>query len=201
MMLIGIDFGRNDGTIPSGISRMNSAQPWIVARLGDDFNWWLEQASDELGAAAPKHGLLDPRQITYLIEALDAYRSFGYRRQQFADAFQVFALESEIAEGAIRLAATGENIFSGGELFALPRLGDEGDGPYFTLLDAITNARIRCLNQTHHYARVCTDQDLTEELDALDANRYFDLEQIHVFEEINEILEWSPAEWDDSSVG
>jgi hypothetical protein len=178
---------------------MDTTQLTIVARLGEDFNWWLEQPSDQLSAASTSRGLLDPRQLVHLIEALDHYRPCGYRRPQFARAFQVFTLQSEIAEGKIRLAATDENIFDGGELFALPRLGDDGDGPYFALLDAITSARVRRLNQTHHYARACTEEDLTEELNALDADRYFDATQIHVFDEINEILEWSPAEWDDSS--
>ena len=38
-----------------------------------------------------------------------------------------------------------------------------------------------------------------KELDTLDRDRYFALENIHTFDEINEILQWRPAEWDDSS--
>jgi hypothetical protein len=198
-MFIEIDFGRNDGTIPSGISTMNAAPTWIIARLDDDFNWWLDRTSDESGTATHNRGLLDPRQVIQLIEALDTFRTYGYRRDQLANAFQLYCLESEIADGTIRLAPTNEDLFSSGELFALPNLGEDGDGPYFTLLDFVTQARVRQLNKTHHYARNCTDQDLTEELDAVDASRYFDADQIHVFDEITEILEWSPAEWDDSS--
>ena len=35
------------------------------------------------------------------------------------------------------------------------------------------------------------------ELAALDRDRYVASENIHCFEAINEILEWSPAEWDE----
>jgi hypothetical protein len=39
---------------------------------------------------------------------------------------------------------------------------------------------------------------MREELDALDRDRYFSSENIHCFEQINEILQWSPAEWDEA---
>jgi len=39
--------------------------------------------------------------------------------------------------------------------------------------------------------------EMQEELAALDRDRYVAAENIHCFEAINEILEWSPAEWDE----
>jgi hypothetical protein len=163
----------------------------IIVRLGDDFNWWVESADD---ATPHPRGILDPRQVAHLVQALDEYRAYGYRPQQFADAFQTYRIDAEISEGTLRLAATDETD----DAFALPRLGDEDDGPYFELLDAISAARIRRLNDTHRYAYNCTEQEMVEELDALDSDRYFSAETIHVFDELNEILEWSPAEWDES---
>ena len=38
---------------------------------------------------------------------------------------------------------------------------------------------------------------MQEELDALDRDRYIAAENIHCFDEINEMLQWSPAEWDE----
>ncbi len=81
------------------------------------------------------------------------------------------------------------------QLFALPIAGqDDGAGAYDDFLDAITAARIRLLNATHHYARNCTKFDMEEELENMDRDRYFAADAIHVFDEINEILEWKPAE-------
>src|SRR3989442_7798669 len=84
---------------------------WIVVRLGDDSNWWLEHTSDELGQAPPTLGVLDPQQVTYFKEALDEYREYGYRCAQFAAAFRPFVLDAEIDEGRLRLAASQDDIF------------------------------------------------------------------------------------------
>ena len=84
-------------------------------------------------------------------------------------------------------------------MFALPQLGEDSDGPYFDFLDALASARIGKLNATHQYVKPCTEDEMFAELEALGAERYFNDEVIHCFEQINEILEWKPAEWDDSS--
>lgn len=172
---------------------------WIIVRLGADSNWWIQQTCTDVHPESRARGVLDPRQIAHLVEALDAYRPYGYRRQMFANAFHVFAVEAEIADGSLRLAPSDESIFeTGAQLFALPVIEDDAAGAYYDLLDAVSSLRIRKLNATHHYARNCTEFDMYEELQAIDQDRYFSDESIHVFDEINEILEWSPAEWDDS---
>ncbi|MGD0649661.1 MAG: hypothetical protein ABSA97_00715 [Verrucomicrobiia bacterium] len=172
----------------------------IVVRLGEDFNWWLDQTSEGFQSGGERRGVLDPRQISHLLETLDEYRPYGLREQQFADAFQLFTFESEIAESCLRLAPTDDSIFSAtAEMFAFPLIEEEGQGPYCDFLDALSAARIRRLNATHHYVQECTELEMHEELNALDTDRYFSSETIHVFDEINEILQWSPAEWDDST--
>lgn len=172
---------------------------WIIVRLSDDLNWWLDEASDEIYWAVGGRSILDPHQVNHLIEVLDQYRLYGFRREQLASAFQVFAMQSELSDGRLRLAPTNESLFdTGGQLFALPLIAEEGTGAFYDLLDAIGDARVRLLNATHHYVRDCTDLDMYEELDALDQDRFFSAESIHAFDEITEILEWSPAEWEDS---
>jgi hypothetical protein len=173
---------------------------WITARLGEDFNWWLDEVHSDIYSREIERGLLDPRQIAYLVTLLDEYQPHGYRRELLNAAFQLFQIESELDEDRLRLAPVDRDIFESGEqLFALPLLGEDEAGTYYELLDVITAARIRQLNATHQYARACTDMEMQEELDALDRDRYFASETIHCFDEINEILQWSPAEWDDSS--
>ena len=173
---------------------------WITARLGEDLNWWLDESHSDIYSDEVGRGLLDPRQVAYLVELLDEYQPYGYRREFLKAAFQLFQVESELDEGHLRLAPLDQDIYHSGEQpFALPMLGQEEDGPYYEFLDVITAARIRKINVTHQYARACTDLEMQEELDALDRDRYFMSENIHCFNEINDILQWSPAEWDDSS--
>ena len=173
---------------------------WIVVQLGADLNWWLAEASADGYWSENSCGLLDPRQVASLVDILDEYEFHSCRRELLNGAFQLFQVESELADDRLRLAPVNDDISGSREhLFALPVIGEEATGPYYDFLDAITAARIRKLNAMHHYARACTDLEMQEELDALDRDRYIASEDIHCFDEINEILQWSPAEWDESS--
>jgi hypothetical protein len=174
---------------------------WIIARLGDDMNWWLAESSEDGYGGESGRGMLDPRQVAYLAEALDEYHPYGFRRELLNDAFQFFELESELDDERIRLAPAEQYDFdtAGAPVFALPLIDDEETGAYYDLLDAISATRIRKLNTTHNYVRDCTELEMQEELDALDQDRYFSSENIHCFDEISEILQWSPAEWDEQA--
>ena len=162
----------------------------IVVRLDEDYNWWLEPTTEN----PRRDSVLDPRQVAHLQEALVEYRPQGLPSEQFEAAFTFYTLEAELEEGQARLRRE-----KGHEMFALPQLGEDSDGPYFDFLDALAAARIQKLNATHQYVKPCTEDEMFAELEALDAERYFNDEVIHCFEQINEILEWKPAEWDDSS--
>ena len=175
---------------PSTFSLLMETPVQIVVRLDEDYNWWLEPTTEN----PRRDSVLDPRQVAHLREALIEYRPQGLRQEQFEAAFTFYTLEAELEEGQVRLRR--EN---GHEVFALPVLGDDSDGPYYDFLDALAKARIQKLNATHQYVQNCTEDEMFAELEALDAERYFNDEVIHCFEQLNEILEWKPAEWDDAS--
>jgi len=172
---------------------------WIIVRMGDDMNWWLQETSADIFWGDGGRGVLDPRQVAHVAETLEGYRPFGFQRHVLNDAFQLFELESEIDDERLRLAPLNQDEFEagGGQIFALPVIENDESGAYYDFLDAISAARIRQLNATHEYIHDCTEAEMIEELDALDRDRYFTSESIHCFDEINEILEWSPAEWDE----
>ena len=173
---------------------------WVVAKLGEDFNWWVTETSAEGGNKISPRGILDPRQVAHLIQILEDYQPHDLDLEQLSAAFQMFALESEIAEGQARLSAVDQPFGDGDtDLFALPVTNDDDQGAYEAFLDSLIAAHIRKLNATHEFARPCTAEEMEEELEAIDGGRYFSAEVIHPFDEINEILEWSPAEWDDTS--
>jgi hypothetical protein len=183
---------------------MNDNQPispprWIVVRLGNDLNWWLEETSDDFYWPENGCGVLDPRQTAFLAETIADYRPYGIGQDMLERSFHVYQLESEVADGRLRLRLADDNILNpNAQLFALPVVNEEQTGGYHDFLDALITARIRLLNATHHYARPCTELEMIEELDALDMDRFFSIANIHVFDELDEILKWSPAEWDDS---
>ena len=173
---------------------------WIIIRLGDDLNWWLDEASSDIYSEEGACSLFDQCQIAYLRETLEEYRHHGYDHRLFNPAFQLLRIESELDDNQFRLAPVEQDSCESGEqLFALPLIDHDETGPYYELLDAITAAHIHKLNATYHYARECTDWEMQDELGALDRHRYFASENIHCFDEINEILQWRPAAWDDSS--
>jgi hypothetical protein len=172
---------------------------WIVVQLGDDMNWWLVESSTDIYWGEVGRGILDPRQVAHVAEALEDYQTYGFRRALLNAAFQFFELESELDDDRLRLAPVAQDEFDMAcdQIFALPLIDNEESGAYYDFLDAVGAARVRKLNATHHYVRDCTELDMREELDALNRDCYFAAENIHCFDEINEILEWSPAEWDE----
>lgn len=164
----------------------------IVVKLGDDFNWRRHQLQADVDAPPDERGVLDPRQVRHLLDALTEYRVFGCGPEKFAEAFRCYAVAAEVAEGILQLEITEETD----EVFALPVVDEDGDGAYFDFLDTLRAARVGKLNATHDYAQPCTVEEMQEELDTLDHDRFISAEVLHAFDEINEILEWSPAEWD-----
>ena len=170
-----------------------------MARLGEDLNWWLADSLEVPEVELAPHAVLDPRQVAHLTQVLDQYRPYGFRPEALTDAFATYTADAELDDQRVRLVASAENIYNTSEqLFALPLYEEEGSGPYYRLLDLLSRARVRLLNQTRRYAHECTVEEMCEEVNGLDSDRYFCDEDIHAFDEINEILEWKPAEWDES---
>ncbi|MCX7887313.1 MAG: hypothetical protein N3B01_08710 [Verrucomicrobiae bacterium] len=162
----------------------------IVVRLGEDFNWWLAPTADQPPFAKFVHGVLDPCQVRALREQLEKYAAYGLERDWLRRAFHFYAVDVELDDGLLQLRAVGDDA----EAFALPAIDEDGDGPYFDFLDALGAAHIERLNAEHYR---CTLDEMLDELEAIDRDRYFSAETMHIFEEIFEILRWRPAEWDE----
>jgi hypothetical protein len=172
---------------------------WIVVRLGNDMNWWVEKTSEEI--YWPREGLsvLDPRQFRDIVDRLEEYGGVGFQRAIFAKAFALFTPESEMEEGRLRLKIAlqpGEE--AGDKFFALPLFVDEEQSTFRDFVDNLVELRVKLVNKTHHYAHSVDEMELEEELTAKLNDRYFDGGTLHCYDEINEILSWSPAEWDGS---
>ena len=171
---------------------------WIIARPAEDQTWWVQETSEGPCRNGEVRGILDPRQIADLAVRVAQYLPYGLISDEVDAAFQRFIAASELSDGGMRLTPTAQSFLDADSgLFALPILDEEGDGPFCDFLDSLSTARIRLLNATHRYARQCSELEMIEELDALEQDRYLSAETIHAFDEIDEILQWSPAEWDE----
>jgi hypothetical protein len=172
---------------------------WIVIRLGNDMNWWVSEAGDEIYWPKDGRSIMDPRQFRDVLERLQAYRPYGYRPESFMAAFQLFEMESELNEGQLRLRPA-RAVEEGGaqELFAMPMIGGEDESRYGDFVEALERWHLTMLNKTHHFGRDVDERDMEEELEAKANDRYFGGEAVHCYDEINDILSWSPAEWDES---
>jgi hypothetical protein len=170
---------------------------WIVVRLGNDMNWWVEKSSEDI--YWPREGLsvLDPRQFRDVVERVGPYAGVGFRRGVLTRAFALFVVESEMAEGRLRLKlAQKTEEDPEGKFFALPLLVDEEEGGFHDFVEHLIEMRVKLVNRTHQYAHSVDDLDLEEELQAKLTDRYFQGGNLHSYDEINEILGWAPANWD-----
>jgi hypothetical protein len=166
----------------------------MIIQLGDDFNWWVVETSHQRSGAAAPRGVLDPRQISHLVTQLADYSAYGLTDQILTGAFDLYVIETHLSDGRLRLRQSHENLLdTAAEIFALP------NEQFDEFLETLSAAHIRRLNSQHHFAQPCTTEEMFRELDLLDNDRYFNGDQLHGFDEINQILEWNPAQWDDSS--
>ena|GEM_PF-919551 len=181
---------------------------WIVVSQDDEGNCWVEETSDGSLLGREPMSILSPEQVRHVTEAMEKYRAHGFRRDRLESAFHAWKAEGQLSEGRWRLVPVEDSLYDGiGELFALPNvpldleeeLGVAGGYPDF--LEQLEQLRIRHLNRTRQYVQDVDELELEEDLRVMDADRYFGGEAAHCFEEICEILEWSPDGEEEKDAG
>ena len=170
---------------------------WVVVRLGNDLNWWVEESSDEMYWPDGGLSILDPRQLNDICERLEEYLPHGFQPESFRHAFAFFEVQSELDNDRLRLRPTRQPTDENrGKLFAMPLFESEDKSGYLEFAEHLTVLRVKYINVTHRYAQEVDPLDLEEELNAEENDLYFGGEGVHCYDELNDILSWSPAEWD-----
>ena len=170
---------------------------WCVIRLGSDHNWWVEEVSDPVRWDVDGLTALDPRQLDHIVELLEQLRDYGFDPELFERAFLAFRIEKDLGKGRIRLARTRELLLESEEkLFALPDVLDEEHGPYADLLDHITRIRVKMLNDAFDFEQKLTVDEVEDEIREEQNNRFIEGKAVHVFDELNAILDYVPEGWD-----
>jgi len=189
------------------IPSMPSSSPqldWCIVRLGEDLNWWVTDISDDVHWDVDGLSIIDPRQISHLVELCEPLREYGFSFDVLDQAFFTFRIERELEDGRIRLIRAREDISeSEDRLFCLPNILDEEKGPYADFLDQITKVRVKLLNDLIDFEQKLTIDELEEEIRERQNGDFLEGRATHFFHEISAILEYVPVgfELDEDEVG
>lgn len=174
-------------------SRGNTLE-WCIVRLGEDYNWWVQEISDEVHWDVDGLSIIDPRQLAHLVDLIEPLREYDFRNELLENAFYTFKIASKMGDDRLRLVRTNESIFDAVEpVFVLPDIIDEDKSPYADLLDHISRLRVRMLNDLIEFEQRFTLEELEEEIREEHNNVFLEGVALHVFRELTDVLEFVPT--------
>lgn len=166
---------------------------WCLTRIGEDMNWWVTEVSDPIHWDVDGLGIIDPRQMSYILEQCDALREYGFDPDIIDEAFSSMRIDSEEKKEAVRLSYTAESLLDDDNRhFALPDIIDEEKGPYADFLDHITRFRVKMINDLIEFDQNLTVDELEEEIRERQNQEYMEGKAVHPFVEVVSILEYVP---------
>ena len=176
------------------MAKATSTLEWCIVRLGEDHNWWVTETSDPVRWDVDGLSIIDPRQLSHLIELVEPLRDYGFDQDVMERAFILFRIEKDLGSGKVRLKRTKESLFESEEkLFVLPDVLDEENGPYADLLDLLTRCRVKMLNDLFDFESKLTVDEVEDELREAQNSHFIEGRAVHSFEEITAILDFMPA--------
>lgn len=183
--------------MPTETPRENPDLSWIIVRLGNDMNWWVQEISDDIHWEIDALSILDPRQVTHIIDLCEPLRSYGFDTNLLEKVFFGFRIEKILKDKHVRLVRTTVSIIhSDEELFILPDVLDDEKGPYADFLDQITRFRVMHLNEIIDFEKKLTIDELDDEIRERQNADFHEGRSVHFFTEIASILEYVPAGFD-----
>lgn len=179
------------------MAKSSKSLDWCIVRLGEDHNWWVAEVSDPVRWDVDGLSIIDPRQVSHLLELVEPLRDYGFDQDVFDAAFIPFRIEKDLGEGRVRLKRVKDSIVeSDDKLFALADILDEENGPYADLLDHLTRCRVKMLNDLFNFESKLTVDEVEDEIREDQNTNFIEGKAVHTFEEITDILDYVPAGWD-----
>lgn len=170
---------------------------WCIVRLGDDLNWWVEEISDDVHWDIDGLSIIDPRQVSHIIELVEPLRDYGFDPDLLDMAFISFGIQQDLGKGRVRLKRINDSLLDAeGQLFALPDVMDEETGPYADFIDHITKTRVKMLNDMFDFEQNLTIDEVEDELREEQNNNLIEGTSVHLYDEIIAILDYVPAGWE-----
>ncbi|MDR1433191.1 MAG: hypothetical protein LBI61_02515 [Puniceicoccales bacterium] len=167
---------------------------WCVIYLGDDYNWWVHDASDSVSSDVESQGIIDPKQVEHMADLLSQLRQYGLNDEIVSCAFAIYAIEREVTKEMLRVRETKDNIFDPRDaIFCLPNVAGEQDGPFMDFLDHVVALRVKLLNATLDFKQPLSAEEVEDVLHAERQERYISGERMHAFDEIMAILDYVPV--------
>lgn len=182
---------------------------WCTVRLGEDMNWWVVEVSDDIHWDVDGLSIIDPRQISHILDLLEPLQEYKLDQDLFDTAFIPFRIQRDLGEGLIRLTRSSESFSDADEpLFGLPNIVDDENSPYADFINHITKVRVNMLNDLFDFEQKLTLDEVEEDIREDENNDFIDGKAVHLFNEVTSILDYVPAGWeiddeegDDSSEG
>jgi len=176
------------------MAKPTSTLEWCIVRLGEDHNWWVAETSDPVRWDVDGLSIIDPRQLSHLIELVEPLRDYGFDQDSFEAAFISFRIERDLGSGKVRLKRVKESLFESDEkLFVLPDILDEENGPYADLLDHLTRCRVKMLNDLFNFEAKLSVDEVEDEIREDQNAHFIEGKAVHTFEELSAILDYMPA--------
>jgi hypothetical protein len=176
------------------MAKTSSVLEWCIVRLGEDLNWWVEEISDDVHWDVDGLSIIDPRQVGHIIDQIEPLRDYDFQPELFESAFYKFKIDKKLDDNRLRLVRVNDSLLESEDmLFALADVIDEEKGPYADFLDHITRLRVKLLNDTIDFEQKLTVEELEEEIREEQNADFMEGRAIHVFTELNAILEYVPA--------
>lgn len=166
---------------------------WCEIRFGYDMNWWVKELSVPAQWDIDSLSIIDPRQISYILDLLDGLRDYGLSVNIVENAFIPFQLQKINPDKTARLVRVNETLFdTDEELFALPDTLDENSSVYAEFLAHITKLRVNYLNDKIEFEQKFTATELEEQIRDAQTQAFMEGRATHLFREIIDILEFVP---------
>lgn len=134
----------------------------LTVRLGKDLNWWIEKATGKIPWDLDEGiGILDPRQVSYLLDLLDDLRDYGLKPDMIESTFLKFSIKKELprrdSQGRLHLVShRGSERYTHQHLFWLPDILDEEKGPYAEFIQHIVDIQVQVLNEVCDFRQPLT---------------------------------------------
>jgi hypothetical protein len=176
---------------------MSDKIEWCIAKLKNDYKWWLEKTSNDMHIDSDYAGIVDPRQFEYLIELTLPLFDYGLRNEILEGAFLKFRILAELPDNRVKLEFTPTKTHVSEEpLFLLPNNTADNEGPYAEFIDHLIRLRVKLLNDSIDFKVPINTEEIEETLRERYQERYIEGDNVHVFDEIVDILEYTPDGYD-----
>jgi hypothetical protein len=167
---------------------------WCTVRFdAATSKWWVKETSDPRHYDPDGLGILDPRQLPWILDLLDPLREYGLSNEIIEAAFVPFQIQSADKDGVVRLARVAEHILESEEqLFGLPNVKDGDKGAFADFLEHIMRLRVKFLNDNIKLDTKLTFEDIDERVGDLRNQALIESRDIHPLDEITDIIEFVP---------